>query len=156
MRINSFLFSVVLAFGVGSLPACGDDPNLSGSQCTLLECSYDVLTCQYYPSSHDYKIYYKRSLDEGFEYTAIIVINTKGLDPVAGTHIEDKAEFIQRVNIYRPDSEDWPNFSGGELSLDTAGQNTEEVLAGYVSFQFDNGRFLLAKFNCPVETAQSK
>lgn len=137
------------------LTACGGGGDISGSQCGLIDCSTNELTCHYYPAPYDaYRIFYKRTLQEGWEYTAILNIELNGLDDPTGTQIVDQ-EFLQRVDLYRPPpGEQWPEYDGGKLVIKNAGREEGKTLKGKASFQFINGYFASFAFNCSVEIAQ--
>ncbi len=136
------------------LSACGGGGGISGSQCGLIDCSYDELTCQIYPPPNDaYKIFYKRTLDEGWEYAAILVVDLIGVDDPASMEIIDQ-EFAERVLLYRPGSgEQWPEYDGGKLIVKSGGLEEGKTLKGKASFQFTNGYFASFPFNCTLEAA---
>jgi len=136
------------------LTACGGGSNVSGSQCDLIDCSYDELTCQIYAPPNDaYKLFYKRTLDEGSEYAAILVIDLIGVADPAKMEVIDQ-EFVDRVLLYRPGTgQQWPDYDGGKLSIKSGGLEEGKTLKGKASFQFDNGYFASFAFSCTLEAA---
>lgn len=136
------------------LAGCGGGGGISGSQCGLIDCSYDELTCQIYAPPNDaYKIFYKRTLDEGWEYAAILVIDLIGVTDPGSMNIVDQ-EFVDRVLLYRPGTgEQWPDYDGGRLIVKSGGLEEGKTLKGKASFQFNNGYFASFAFNCKLELA---
>lgn len=134
----------------------GSDSGISGSQCKLIDCSYDELVCHFYeqPEQADkaYKLFYKRNLKEGgSEYAAILVIDITGLDELSGIEIAD-TEFAERILLYRPGTgEQWPDFASGRLRLKKGGRAVGETIAGKANFRFENGYLVTIKFDCSLE-----
>ncbi len=149
--INTLAISAIALAGIG----CGEDCGLSGSQCDLIDCSYDALTCHKYATPNDaIKIFYKRTLEEGFEYAAIIVIDLVGVEQVEGLLIEG-TEFTDRVSLYRPGTDDqWPGFDDGKLNIKQGGDAVDRSVEGKASFRFTNGYFASACFKCTLEAAE--
>lgn len=149
-RLTWFL---ALAALTATGPACSDDCGLSGSQCELIECNFDKLTCQLYAPPNDaYKLIFKQTLDEGSIFAAIIVIDLIGIETTSGLTIEGP-EFAERVDLYRID-EDWPAYQDGKLTISEGGRQPGEALDGKASFRFDNGYFVSACFQCTLEAAE--
>jgi len=151
MRAVAVLSAGLLALSLG---AWGGEGNVGGSQCDLIDCSYDELTCQIYAPPNDaYKIFFKRTLDEGWEYAAILVIDLIGVPDPGSMEIVDQ-EFVDRVLLYRPGTgEQWPDYDGGKLVIKNGGLEEGKNLKGKASFQFENGYFASFAFNCSLEMA---
>jgi hypothetical protein len=151
-RLAITLTTATFAFTALSAAGCGGDGWLSGSQCKLIDCSYDELVCHLYQDQQAYKLFYNRTLKEGgTEYTAILNIDITDLDQLDGLVIEDEMEFKERVGIYRPSGEQWPDVNSGKLTLKKGGREYGDNLAGKVNFRFTNGYLLTAKFDCRLE-----
>ena len=153
MRQTTCIFSLMTLLA-GLLLACGEDKGITGSQCELVDCSYDTLQCQLYaPPNEAFKIQYERTLDDGGkEYTAIITIDLDGVEQVSGWSIEGE-EFNDRVNIYRINDNAWDEFDGNGCEFNS-GDEAGDTLDGKCSFAFENGRFATAYFNCTLEAAE--
>ena len=153
MRQTTCIFSLMTLLA-GLLLACGGEKELDGSQCDLIDCSFDTLQCRMYePPNEALMIYYTRTLDDGGqEYTAIVSIDLDGVEQVSGWEFEG-TEFNERVRIYRPGSNEWPEFDGNGCEL-KSGDAIGDTLEGKCSFKVDNGRFLTANFNCTLEAAE--
>lgn len=152
-RAISILMTTALLTGL--LLACGgDDKGISGSQCDLVDCSYDKLQCQIYAAPNNFlKIIYSRTLENGgSEYTAIITVDLDGVEQISGWEFEGE-EFNERVNIYRVTDNAWGDFDGNGCEF-KSGNAAGDTLDGKCSFRFDNGRFATAKFNCTLESAE--
>ncbi|MBN2498570.1 MAG: hypothetical protein JXR96_28525 [Deltaproteobacteria bacterium] len=136
--------------------ACGGgDSGLSGSQCDLIDCSYDKIACRLYaPPNEALMVYYKRQLETGGdEYAAIISIDLDGApEDLAGWRFEG-GDFNDRVRIYRPESNNWPSFDGNMCEFANGGA-VGSSLDGKCAFRFDNGRFATASFSCELEAAE--
>jgi hypothetical protein len=151
-RLSWFLAAATLAV---SGPHCsGDDCGLSGSQCDLIDCGFDELTCQLYAPPNDaYKIFFKRTLDEGFEYAAILVIDLVGIEQPSGLLYEG-TDCTDRMLLYRPGTEEqWPDYDDCKLEIHSGGRAAGQSLDAKVSFRFNNGYFASACFNCTLEAA---
>ena len=151
-RLATTLYTTTFALTVLIAAGCGGDGGLSGSQCKLIDCSYDELVCHLYEEHQAYKLFYNRILQEGgIEYAAILNIDITDLEKLDGLVIEEEPEFTERVDIYRPSGEQWPDIKSGKLALKNGGREYGANLAGKVNFRFTNGYLLTAKFDCTLE-----
>ena len=150
-RVGVATRTLIAVVGVlGCFTCGGGDAGLSGSQCSLVDCKYDELICDLYASPNDFlKIYYKRNIEGGSEYTAILTIDLTGIDQVAGLELQNQ-EFVERVDIFSVGMFDkWPGHHDGSLEIRSEVQ-VGQKLDGKASFSFDNGRFLTAQFSCTL------
>ncbi|MBW2701049.1 MAG: hypothetical protein JRF33_09545 [Deltaproteobacteria bacterium] len=154
MRHATRIFCTMVLFSGFTLGCGGDKKGLDGSQCELVDCSFDTLECRMYdPPNEALMLYYKRILDEGVsEFSAIISIDLDGVEKVSGWEFEAE-EFVERVRIYRPASNEWPEFDGNGCEI-KSGDAIGDTLDGHCSFKFINGRFLTANFNCTLIAAE--
>ncbi len=153
-RLATTLTATACALIAATAICCGgSDSGISGSQCKLIDCSYDELVCHFYEQPDQaYKLFYKRNLKEGgSEYAAILVIDIAGLDELSGIEIAD-TDFAERVLLYRPGTgEQWPDFASGRLRLKKGGRAVGETIAGKANFQFENGYLVTIKFDCSLD-----
>ena len=135
--ITLLIAAALACFG----PGCGGDGcKISGSQCELMDCGYDTLTCHKYAAPNDaLKIFYERNFDEGTEWTAIMVIDLIGLDQVDGLVLEGE-DCTDRVTIYNI-LDQWPDYDDCTLEIKKGGPEVGKQLRGKASFRFNNGYF---------------
>jgi hypothetical protein len=130
----------------------GNETGLTGSQCDIMNCSYDIIECDRYPSPNDaIVVNYIRTLDAGQEWTAKIAINLQGISQVEGQRI-DGSEFLDRVQLYKPGAgEQWPDFEGDFCEFTHGGDQIGEEMAGTCAFAFTNGYSVTAEFTCILD-----
>jgi hypothetical protein len=153
MRMKFPVLLILLA-GLG-LAACGGDEGISGSQCGLISCGYDRIECEkYFTAEGDaIRINYLRNLEEGTEYTAVIIISIPdGTEQVEGLHIEEA--FVDLVTLYRPPpGEQWPDYETGQCDIKKGGDELGKALEGKCAFLFVNGYNAAFRFKCTMENA---
>jgi hypothetical protein len=147
MRMS--LWSAMLGLAIGAW-GCGEEcTRLDGSQCTLISCAFETIRCERYPAPNDaIKVSYLVNLDEGREYTAVLVVDIEGIDPIAGWSF-DGDEFHNRVNFYRLGQGAWPPIDTGKCQFSQGGAVGSD-LEGKCSFRFDNGYNATAGFCCTL------
>lgn len=154
MKKSSTIISASILLASLFISGCGQqDTGITGSECDLIDCSFDELSCMYEDSTPAYKVLYKRVLEDGagFEYAAIVVINLDGLDSYNDLLVEGE-DFTNRVFLYRPGvGEQWPEYDDGKLEISEGGNATGQQLSGKASFRFNNGFFASTYFDCTLE-----
>jgi hypothetical protein len=155
LRMISHLGAVLACSSL--LFACGSDPDLSGSQCDLIDCGHDIVVCKRVePLTNQpraLQIHYQRTLEIGVEWAAKITMEFPGDQPISGTRLEGQT-FLDQVFLNRPGSvENFPEFTGRYCQIDTGGDENGKKLAGKCAFSFVNGRSMSAKFDCTLEPA---
>lgn len=135
--------------------SCGEgDGGLYGSQCKLLDCSYDTIKCcLYQPPLYGIKIFYKRIEINGYSDTAIISCDLEGVDKVEGRRFKGQ-DFLNRCNIYSPPPGDpWPEIGGNFCEFNKGGDEVGRQMSGKCFFAFVNGYSVTAEFSCILESA---
>ncbi len=154
MRQATWIFCTMFLLSGFTLGCGGDEKGLDGSQCELVDCSFDTLICQLYaPPNEALRIDYKRTLEDGgWEYAAVIIIDLDGVEQISGWEFEGQ-EFNNRVMIYRIVDKAWGDFDGNGCEF-KSGNKAGDTLEGKCSFAFDNGRFATANFKCTLEATE--
>lgn len=135
--------------------SCGEgEGSLYGSQCKLVDCSYDTIKC--YLSQlplHGIKVFYKRTEINEHSDTAIILCDLEGVDKVEGRRFEGQ-DFLNRCNIYSPPPGDtWPEIGGSFCEFKKGGDEVGGQMSGKCFFTFVNGYSATAEFSCILEAA---
>jgi hypothetical protein len=141
------------------LSSCsGECYGLCGSECELIDCSYDRIDCQRYPSdgvNDAAVVHYMKVISEGEEqHTAKIYIDLVDIENAEG-HLIEGDNFIERVILSRPgDTVQWHTYSGKDCLISKGGNVPAEPMEGECNFAFTNGYFLTAQFSCIPEAAE--
>ncbi|RLB55928.1 MAG: hypothetical protein DRI34_09875 [Deltaproteobacteria bacterium] len=142
---------LVSLLSLPALPGCGSEcGGICGSQCDIIDCSYNAIKCDLYPGS-GIVVHYVTELEGGGQnWTARLFFDTTGLQQVAGARFEGD-ELLNRVQLSRPGTaEQWPEFDGTECHLDNGGDAPGDF-SGQCNFHFVNGYLATFNFSCQLQ-----
>jgi hypothetical protein len=146
-------FVIVISLSALFFISCGSEcGGICGSECELLDCSYDVIECDLYAApNHGVIIHYRKLLEGGgYNWTAKIFIDLEGVSQVEGLLLEGQ-EFMDKVQLSRPGgNENWHEYTGKDCVIDKGGDEAGKEMAGQCNFSFVNGYFATFNFSCDL------
>jgi hypothetical protein len=149
-----WIFLVLLVPAALALDGCGGKCGLSGSECDLLDCGHNDLSCQLYEAPRSVAVHYRRDLGGGnFEYAAKVIIDLADINLLEGLELEGPP-CLDRVSIECPSCPvPWPTATSCKGQISPGDAEIGKELSGKFSFFFDDGRTVTACFRSKLESA---